>query len=320
MENDDRKGSIYFGHCHISSKRYVGQTYQEPEDRIDQHKLADQDTEFHNAIRKHGFENFTFCWLHYKDLPRSKLNQYERYYIWLFDLQNPEKGYNMMPGGDGGFHFWQDPDKREKAIAKMVKSRSGNNHWTKKNPEAATKFKEVFQNPEIKEKIRESHKKRKKEKEERKRNRKIGHPKENQSIKDWRKTYEISIKELSQMVGMSVRIIREMECEGKIRRKQRKKWIDSTGFDPIEYFDLELFDSGNLIKDWRESQGFTHDSLAQKLGISESSVCRIQSSYRFSSKVRRKWIDIFGFDPVEKFNLNINSKKDLINDDIKIKD
>ena len=98
-----RRGSIYLARCLINHKSYVGQTIQEPNERIRQHKKdADngRSNAFHNAIRKHGFDNFVWCWLHWKNIPEENLDCYERYYIWLYDLQNKINGYNITPGGD----------------------------------------------------------------------------------------------------------------------------------------------------------------------------------------------------------------------------
>ena len=98
---EQRMGSIYLAKNLITGKLYVGQTrLQIPQFRITAHKNDKGNTRFHNAIRKYGIDNFIFCWLHYKDLSEKKLNQYERYYIWLYDTQNRNKGYNITSGGD----------------------------------------------------------------------------------------------------------------------------------------------------------------------------------------------------------------------------
>ena len=116
MKKEERLGSIYIARCVINWKGYCGQTIQEYYDRIRQHKEKSEigkSSRFYSAIRKHGFDNFIWCWLHYKDLHESKLDQYERYYIWLFELENPDNGYNMTPGGD--FSPMKIPEIVEKA-------------------------------------------------------------------------------------------------------------------------------------------------------------------------------------------------------------
>lgn len=54
------------------------------------------------AIKKYGKENFTKEMLAYTDTQDS-LNWLEKYYIRKYKAQNPEIGYNLTAGGDGGY-------------------------------------------------------------------------------------------------------------------------------------------------------------------------------------------------------------------------
>lgn len=54
------------------------------------------------AIKKYGKENFTKEILAYTDTQDS-LNWLEKYYIRKYKAQNPEIGYNLTAGGDGGY-------------------------------------------------------------------------------------------------------------------------------------------------------------------------------------------------------------------------
>ena len=118
-----KQGSIYLARNMINGKIYIGQTIQEPKLRISQHKCMSKtnDKIFYRAIRKYGFDNFMFCWLHLNELDKKKLNQYEKYYIWLFNSQNSNIGYNRSPGGD--FQPLDVPEYRENHRIAKAKNR-----------------------------------------------------------------------------------------------------------------------------------------------------------------------------------------------------
>ena len=120
-----KKGSIYLSKCLISEKCYVGQTIQNPENRIRMHLKAQSNTIFHYAIKKYKPENFVWCLLRYKDIPFWLLDDLEQFFIALYKTEYPN-GYNMTPGGDF------NPSK----VPEIVKKRSGENHYSKTNSEA----------------------------------------------------------------------------------------------------------------------------------------------------------------------------------------
>lgn len=96
------KGIIY-KYTSPSNKVYIGQTIHEHR-RYMTHKRGDGDTKFYRAIRKYGFENFTYeviFTIDNEDRKRvkEKLDFMERYYIRKYDSFN--NGYNMTLGGDG---------------------------------------------------------------------------------------------------------------------------------------------------------------------------------------------------------------------------
>ena len=97
------KGIIY-KYTSPSNKVYIGQTIHEHR-RYMTHKRGDGDTKFCRAIRKYGFENFTYDVIFTIDNEdrkriKEKLDFMERYYIRKF--HGYENGYNMTLGGDGG--------------------------------------------------------------------------------------------------------------------------------------------------------------------------------------------------------------------------
>ena len=121
------KGIIY-KYTSPSNKVYIGQTIHERA-RYMIHKRAEGDTKFHRAIKKYGFENFTYeviFTIYNEDRKRikEKLDFMERYYIRKYD--SFKNGYNMTLGGDGGAGT-----KRTEEFKKMMsdKMRENNPAW-----------------------------------------------------------------------------------------------------------------------------------------------------------------------------------------------
>ena len=178
----ERMGSIYLVKNLITGKCYVGQTVQDPRERIRQHRKESENGSqkyFHVSIRYHGFDNFVWCWLHYKNLPKKKLNQYERYYIWIYGTQDNSKGYNITEGGDSPSvtaesikkqqETMKDPDIRSKWILSIKKGVNkpgvqegraskirGDNNPLRKNEEAIRNHLNAVSSQENKDKISQS--------------------------------------------------------------------------------------------------------------------------------------------------------------------
>lgn len=114
------KGLIY-KYTSPSGKVYIGQTISERK-RINAHKnnaLKGEPGYFYNAIRKYGFENFTYeVLIRIQSEDRNKvftlLDALERHYIKLYDSRNELKGYNICIGGEGskGFHHTEEHKKK----------------------------------------------------------------------------------------------------------------------------------------------------------------------------------------------------------------
>lgn len=80
----------------INNMSYIGQTVQTLQSRIRDHMK--RGNYFHNALRKHGKENFTWDILaECNDV--DTLNKLEIYYIGYYDTYN--NGYNLTLGGEG---------------------------------------------------------------------------------------------------------------------------------------------------------------------------------------------------------------------------
>lgn len=95
---------IIYKYTSPSGKSYIGQTVR-PEARMAKHRRMEGDCAFHRAIKKYGFENFTYEVLVTIDLEnkqelKQKLDFFERFYIRKYHTY--ENGYNMTLGGEGG--------------------------------------------------------------------------------------------------------------------------------------------------------------------------------------------------------------------------
>ena len=93
----------------VNGKKYIGQAV-DFERRHKQHinqayneKRIAYNQYFHNAIRKHGIENFEIEILKENLQNQDELNYWECYYIVEFDtLAKNQKGYNLASGGSNG--------------------------------------------------------------------------------------------------------------------------------------------------------------------------------------------------------------------------
>ena len=145
---EEQLGTVYLIKCLINSKGYYGQTMLDnPQDRIRNHVAAARrgsNYTLHRAIRKHGWDNFIVCWLHYKSLPKHKCDSYEAFYILANDAMNPKKGYNMTSGGEGSIPNEVVREKKriaqtgkkypEESRKRMSESRKGKIPWNKGIP------------------------------------------------------------------------------------------------------------------------------------------------------------------------------------------
>lgn len=103
----ESKNVIYCYTNKINGKKYVGQTIQTLKERHRKHisptNNNDKNSIFHNAIKKHGIENFTLEILHFADV--YSINLLEIYYIEHLNLLDRKTGYNISNGGSNGNPF-----------------------------------------------------------------------------------------------------------------------------------------------------------------------------------------------------------------------
>jgi len=134
---------VYSIKNNVNGKCYIGKTIQELNKRISKHlRLAKNKSKLHlhNAIRKYGWENFSyFAWHVSVSNDEEILNRFEINKIKEFNTFN--NGYNMTTGGGGGFGSGKNSPWYGKTFSKghkkkLSESKSGkNNYWyNKKNP------------------------------------------------------------------------------------------------------------------------------------------------------------------------------------------
>jgi group I intron endonuclease len=118
-----KRWTIY---CHThteTDRKYVGVTSQTMEKRWKNHIHAAMKSKgrwhFSNAIRKYGPEAFESKVIEVWDT-LEKANEREKYWIKRLDTRNPEKGFNLAPGGNHAPHMiknpWDDPGYRAKNL------------------------------------------------------------------------------------------------------------------------------------------------------------------------------------------------------------
>jgi len=73
------------------------------------------------ALRKYGFDKFTIETL-YKASSEVEMNEKEKYFIQFYDSTDPNKGYNLTPGGDG-VSWWTGKKRSPESVAKQVATR-----------------------------------------------------------------------------------------------------------------------------------------------------------------------------------------------------
>lgn len=94
----ERKGIIYCAYNKTNGKRYIGQTVQPLERRKKKHYQSDSAPFFHSALLKYSEE----CWewkIVDAGIEGEELDSKEIFWIDFFNTTNPQKGYNILLGG-----------------------------------------------------------------------------------------------------------------------------------------------------------------------------------------------------------------------------
>lgn len=117
LHNNMYGGIIYCYTNNLNGKRYIGQTLY-PVNRHDAHSKAKENSVFHHAIRKYGFQNFSYHVLealiaNSREEISSLLDSAERKYIEELSSRTTQHGYNVQ---EGGTYYTGYGDKIEKPV------------------------------------------------------------------------------------------------------------------------------------------------------------------------------------------------------------
>lgn len=143
----ERKYYFYMHRNIINGKVYVGMTYQNPpENRWKTPSLYKPCIFFYRAIQKYGWKNFEHIILETKICDDTEAGIREQYWIDKMESTNPKYGYNLKPGGIGGF----TPNAIQKSMQWMKEhpefglERANIMHkWQQEHPEEMLKMRKI---------------------------------------------------------------------------------------------------------------------------------------------------------------------------------
>lgn len=106
-------GCVYLIKNVTNGKIYIGKTRLSAYVRLKRHFLnaerLKQNTRLYGAIRKYGSSNFTVEVLkQFDDIETKQLDIWEQIFISKHRSMNPEVGYNMTSGGEGGAYLSEE--------------------------------------------------------------------------------------------------------------------------------------------------------------------------------------------------------------------
>ena len=84
----------------INGKQYIGITCQTEDQRFRNGQGYKRSKYFYKAIQKYGWDAFEHIVL-YRELSEEEAKAKEIELIAKYDTRNPDKGYNVTPGGEG---------------------------------------------------------------------------------------------------------------------------------------------------------------------------------------------------------------------------
>jgi group I intron endonuclease len=142
---------IYISTNKMNGKSYIGQTTKKLSKRIYQHQKIKRNLPFSNAIRKYGFENFTWEIIEKCD-NQEELDEMEFHYIKQYNTLSPN-GYNLTLGFGNTTTGYKYTKSQKEDISKRV---SGKNNPNYGNGDKIRGDKNPAKRPEVREKIRQS--------------------------------------------------------------------------------------------------------------------------------------------------------------------
>jgi group I intron endonuclease len=145
---------IYYIENKINKKIYIGYTSKTINKRFDEHiKNAKNkvNRRLYDAMNHYGYDNFIIKEIEICD-DKFTANELESWYIYIFQSKNPDKGYNMTWGGDGGNTIIEWSDESKQILYKKQQESREKTFLKKYGVKSPTKL------DFIKEKISNSHK------------------------------------------------------------------------------------------------------------------------------------------------------------------
>lgn len=140
---------IYKITCNINNKCYIGKT-NDLDARIKQHRIKAknnrQPSYIHNAITKHGFDNFKIEVLLDNIENEDVAYNIEAAYISNYQSNNPDFGYNISPGGRGVMSNMTHTKKGRDKISQMQKGMPARRDDYDVSDETRIKLSEISKN------------------------------------------------------------------------------------------------------------------------------------------------------------------------------
>jgi group I intron endonuclease len=140
-------GIIYLATNLTNGMKYVGYSTKTLRERKQKHlrEAKKSDYYFHRSLIRYGFENFTWEIIdqvygnieskYDKEDLKKRLGEREKYWVAFYDSFNPNKGYNMSAGGEGGDNFTYNPNKENIRLSQSLSKQGKNNSFFgKKRP------------------------------------------------------------------------------------------------------------------------------------------------------------------------------------------
>jgi len=121
-EIDDRICTIYLLTNTINKKVYVGQTWNDVEDRMGENGAKYSHSPYiYNAINKYGAEKFIYDILDICET-QEEADKLETFYIEKYDAKDHNFGYNIKNGGSHGRHSEETKKKISESLKKVILS------------------------------------------------------------------------------------------------------------------------------------------------------------------------------------------------------
>ena len=149
LDDSIDKFCVYLHTCIANNKKYIGITSQVPEQRWANGK-GYHNIEFCKDIERYGWKDGFIHEILFSNLTEKEACNIESEYIKIWDLQNPDIGYNIAKGGlqtTLGYRHTEDSKiKMSNALKERFKNKE-NHPWTNQKHKKESKDKMKINNP-----------------------------------------------------------------------------------------------------------------------------------------------------------------------------